>query len=278
MTGFHEINDCAEDSSASSASGENDVVAEMGSGEQQPQQHTQVYRLRVVRADTVKQEPIKWLWENRFARGKSSLIGGDPGQGKSQIVCDVISRITRGAPWPDGGGKALLGSCIILSAEDSAEDTIAPRLTAAGADLSKVYIMDAVEVVDGSSRSFSLATDLYQLAQLVEEIGDVVLIMIDPITAYLGADLDSHRTTAVRAVMQPVDKFAAEYDVAILGITHPPKATQSKAIHSFTGSLAFIAAARTGFIVVTEDDTDRRLTSGGQKQCRSHGSRARLRD
>ena len=186
MTGFHEINDCAEDSSASSASGENDAVADMGSGEQQPQQHTQVYRLRVVRADTVKQEPIKWLWENRFARGKSSLIGGDPGQGKSQIVCDVISRITRGAPWPDGGGKALLGSCIILSAEDSAEDTIAPRLTAAGADLSKVYIMDAVEVVDGSSRSFSLATDLYQLAQLVEEIGDVVLIMIDPITAYHG--------------------------------------------------------------------------------------------
>jgi putative DNA primase/helicase len=171
----------------------------------------------------------------------------------------VIARISRGLPWPDGSGKAPLGSCIILSAEDNTEDTIAPRLTAAGADLSKVYIVDAVEVVDGSSRSFSLATDLNQLAQLVETIGDVALIMIDPITAYLGADLDSHRTTAVRAVMQPVDKFAAEHEVAILGITHPPKATQSKAIHSFTGSLAFIAAARTGFIVVTEDDTDRRL-------------------
>ena len=185
MTGFHEINDCAEDSSASSASGENDAVADMGSGEQQPQQHTQVYRLRVVRADTVKQEPIKWLWENRFARGKSSLIGGDPGQGKSQIVCDVISRITRGAPWPDGGGKALLGSCIILSAEDSAEDTIAPRLTAAGADLSKVFIMDAVEVVDEFVPLFPSGDQPSTgWRRIRRRSSNIVLIMIDPITAY----------------------------------------------------------------------------------------------
>lgn len=216
-------------------------------------------RLRVVCADTVKQKRVEWIWRNRFARGKSVLIGGDPGEGKSQVGCDIIARTTKGSPWPDGSGTAPRGSCVILSAEDAADDTICPRLTAAGADLSKVKIVEAAKNADGSERALSLLTDLDALDELVTSTGDVVLLMIDPITAYLGADLDSHRTTSVRSVLQPLEKFAAKHGIAILGITHPPKAAQSKAINAFTGSLAFIAAARTGFVVVAEPETDRKL-------------------
>jgi putative DNA primase/helicase len=71
--------------------------------------------------------------------------------------------------------------------------------------------------------------------------------------------LDGHRTTDVRAVLEPFDKFAEECNVAILAITHPPKASQGKAIHSFTGSLAFVAAARLAFLCLEDLETDRSL-------------------
>ena len=75
----------------------------------------------------------------------------------------------------------------------------------------------------------------------------------------MGEKLDSHMTTAVRSVMEPVSDFAELSNLAVLAITHPPKATQAKAINAFTGSLAYIAAARVAFIVSEEPETDRRL-------------------
>src|SRR5262249_34355637 len=71
------------------------------------------------------------LWQNRLARGKLTLLAGEPGIGKSQTVIDIIARISNGGFWPDGG-RAPLGSSVILSAEDSANDTLRPRLEAAG--------------------------------------------------------------------------------------------------------------------------------------------------
>jgi DNA repair protein RadA/Sms len=71
--------------------------------------------------------------------------------------------------------------------------------------------------------------------------------------------IDSHRTTDVRAVLEPIGEFAHEFGVSVLGVTHPPKAHQANAIHAFTGSLAFVAAARLAFFVTEEPETDRRL-------------------
>jgi hypothetical protein len=79
--------------------------------------------LDFILASDVLQCPVDWLWRNRIARGKQTLIGGDPGVGKSQIVIDIIARITRGASWPDGG-RPKIGNCLILSAEDAAKDTL----------------------------------------------------------------------------------------------------------------------------------------------------------
>ena len=112
----------------------------------------------------------------------------------------------------------------------------------------------------GTKRTFNLGQDLPLLATAIERLGnDVALLTIDPVTSYLGDKIDTHQTAAVRAVLEPLDAFAAHYRVAILGVTHPPKAAQSKAIHAFTGSLAFVAAARTCFVAVSEAETDRRL-------------------
>jgi hypothetical protein len=208
--------------------------------------------------DSVQPEPVQWVWERRVARRKLTLVAGDPGIGKSQVGNDIIARTTTGRAWPDGG-KAPLGRCLVLSAEDGVADTIRPRLEAAGADLSMVEVLTAVVSDDGKRRSFSLQQDLEALERKVRATDDVVLVKIDPITSYMGSGVDSHRTTDVRAVLEPVATFAERNNVAVLAVTHPPKAAQQKAIHAFTGSLAFAAAARIALLAVEEPETDRRL-------------------
>ena len=123
--------------------------------------------------------------------------------------------------------------------------------------MQRVWILDAVRTKDGR-RSFTLQGDLALLGSKLTEIGDVAMITIDPITSYMGK-IDSHRTTDVRGVLEPLSAFAEQHHVAILAVSHPPKASQAKALHSVTGSLAFVAAARMVFIVVEEPETGRRL-------------------
>jgi hypothetical protein len=119
--------------------------------------------------------------------------------------------------------------------------------------------LQAVTDGSGKRRSFNLQHDFDALAAEIKKIGNVLLLCIDPITSYMGDGIDSHRTTDVRGVLEKVDKFAEKNNVAIFAVTHPPKATQAKAINSFTGSLAFVADARLAFIAIEEPETDRSL-------------------
>jgi len=213
---------------------------------------------QLICADAVEQRPVDWIWQNRIARGKLTLIGGDPGVGKSQIEIDIMAHITTGKAWPDGG-TAPIGSCVILSSEDAANDTICPRLDYAGADLGKVHIVQAMVEGNGKRRSFNLQRDLDALTEEIKKVGDVLIVCIDPVTSYMGDGIDSHRTTDVRGVLEKVDRFADANGLAVLAITHPPKAAQAKAINAFTGSLAFVADARLAFIAIEEPETDRSL-------------------
>jgi len=219
-------------------------------GDQKPSKPSTV--LHFDRIADVQPEAVQWIWPGRFARGKLTLIGGDPGIGKSQITIDSTARITKGGTWPDGG-RAAIGSVIMLSAEDSAKDTLRPRLEAAGADLERVHALKAV-IAEDKQRTFNLQADLTALGEKVRAIGDVSLVIIDPITSYMGK-IDSHQTTDVRGVLEPLAAFAEKFNVAVLAITHPPKASQAKALHAITGSLAFVAAARLVFIAVEEPET-----------------------
>lgn len=210
--------------------------------------------LRIARAADIDPEPVNWVWRGRLARRKLTILSGDPGKGKSQASLDTAARITTGAEWPDTG-RAPQGSVVILSAEDSPSDTIVPRLMAAGADRDRVHIVEGV--ADREERGFSLQKDLNALAKMIKEIGDVVLVIIDPITAYLGENIDSHRTADVRAVLSRVADFAEQANVVVLAVSHPPKAPQAKAINSVTGSLAYVAAARIVLMAIDEPDSER---------------------
>jgi len=141
-------------------------------------------RLLVKCASDIKPEAIDWLWEQRLPLGKCVLVAGDGGLGKSMLLAWIAATVSRGKEWPCGEGKSRSGSAIILSAEDDAADTIVPRLIAADADCSRVHILEAVRREDDEGhRSFNLQLDLPELEKTIEQIDDVVLVIIDPITS-----------------------------------------------------------------------------------------------
>jgi hypothetical protein len=219
--------------------------------------------LQSARASRFEMKKIQWLWPDRFALGKLGLLVGSPDEGKGQVFCDMAARVTRGSEWPCREGHAPKGNVILLTAEDDVSDTIVPRLRAADADLDRIEIVKMVRQDDNRDRMFSLVTDLPLLRQKIGEVGDVKLVQIDPITAYLGnsnGKMDSYRTTDVRAVLGPVVEFAAELNVAVVGIMHFNKKTDvDNALLRISDSLAFAATARHVYAVVDDAENDRKL-------------------
>jgi putative DNA primase/helicase len=215
--------------------------------------------LGVVNLSAIEPRPIEWLWPSRIAAGKLTLFAGDPGLGKSQIAIDIAARITTGSNWPDDG-RAPVGNVIILSAEDGIADTLRPRFDAAGGNLERARAVTSISAKDGSHRTVSLQADLGLLGHEVRQFGGVKLVVIDPITSYCGK-VDGNSTTDIRAVLAPLSEFAERHELAIIAVSHPPKsAAGGKALYAVTGSLAWIAAARTAFTIVEDaDEPDRRL-------------------
>ena len=213
------------------------------------------------KASSIAAKPVNWLWRGRIACGKVTIVAGNPGLGKSQALLGITATVSRGGLLPDGTACER-GKAIILSAEDDPGDTIRPRLEVARADLDNVFILKAVTdgyMPDGSAsqRSFNLAVDLGKLGVMIEEIGEVSLIVIDPITAYLG-QTDSHKNAEVRGLLAPLAKIAEQYGVAIICVSHLNKSGGNDALMRVTGSLAFVAAARAAYLVVKDPSNDQR--------------------
>lgn len=205
-------------------------------------------------------EKIEWVWTGRLARGKHTCLAGEPGTGKSQLSIAIIAAVTTGGEWPCGEGQAPLGNAIILSAEDGAADTIVPRLLAACADLSRVHVVSSVHDANGSWRTLNLQNDLDLLERKIAEIGDVALVVIDPVSSYLGKT-DSHKNSEVRGVLEPLSDMAERTRVAILSVTHFSKAgsnNTTKALHRFIGSIAFTGAPRVALAVIEDAEHEGR--------------------
>jgi hypothetical protein len=211
-------------------------------------------------------QALTWLWPNRFALGKLGLLVGLPDEGKGQVFCDIAARVTHdGSEWPCKEGCAPSGNVIMLTAEDALSDTVVPRLKAANADLDRIHFVKMASD-GGENRMFSLIADLKKLRHKIIEIGDVILVLIDPISAYLGiGKVDGYRTSDVRAVLSPVADLAEELNIAILGIMHfNKKLDVVNVLLRISDSLAFGATARHVYAVVDDRENNRKLVVKGK--------------
>jgi putative DNA primase/helicase len=150
-----------------------------------------------------------------------------------------------------------------MSAEDGIQDTIIPRLMAAGADTTRVHIVASATKPDGTGRkTFSLKTDVDLLEAKAKEIGCVRLIIVDPISAYMGGS-DGNGNVETREVLEPLADMANRLRIAVVAVTHLNKGGSGggqSALNRFAGSIAFVAAARAAFAVIEDsEDEERRL-------------------
>lgn len=195
----------------------------------------------LIRADDVECRPVSWLWPGWLARGKLHILAGAPGTGKTTIALALAAVVSRGGHWPDGKYSPS-GNVLLWSGEDSAADTLVPRLKAAGADLSRVLIVG--DVPDGDDdRPFDPARDVPALEHEAQKLGGIALLIADPVVSAVTGD--SHKNTEVRRALQPLVNLAERLGAAVLGITHFSKgSTGREPLERVTGSIAFGALAR----------------------------------
>jgi putative DNA primase/helicase len=148
--------------------------------------------LTLVRGSSLRPRPIRWLWPGWLAKGKLHVIAGRPGTGKTSIALALAATVTAGGRWPDGTG-ADPGNVLLWSGEDDCRDTLAPRLLASGADLGRCFFVGDMQAHDGR-RPFDPAQDLPALARAAREVGEVRLMVVDPIVAAIRGD--SHKNAS----------------------------------------------------------------------------------
>jgi len=198
----------------------------------------------------VEVKDMKWLWRFKIPMGTISLIVGYQGVSKSYFSMMLAAHVSKGLTLPGEHYEnvAVKGSVIILSAEDDPETTIKKRVMVHGGDCKKIVV---IGISKNDYYMFNLKTDLKYLEKKILEMGDVKLIIIDPVSAYLGADMrfDSYRETHVRSVLAPVAELARKHDLAVVGIMHLNKKEGAEAINRVSGSGAFVAAARAVWLI-----------------------------
>jgi len=213
----------------------------------------------------VEPRPVEWLWENRIPLAKISMLSGDPGVGKSMVTIDISARKSRGLAWPDKiGTPTEPGNVILINCEDDAADTIHPRLEAASADLTRVFILEGRREIDPETRKprlvpFSLC-DLSILETALFHLGNCRLVVIDPVSGFLTG-VDSHKDAEVRGCLAPLAALAQKYRCAVLMVSHLNKIVKGgsgPAIYRTMGSLAFVAGVRAAWGAVRDPDNPHR--------------------
>lgn len=213
--------------------------------------------LNLIHASNVTPQPISWLWNGWLARGKLHILAGAPGTGKTTLVLAIGAILTNGGKWPDSL-PAPQGSVLVWSGEDDITDTLAPRLVAMGADLSRVHFVGDIHGA-GAVRSFDPATDTALMREAASRVGNISLIVIDPIVNAVAGD--SHKNGEVRRALAPMVELAADLGAALIGITHFTKGTSGRdPLERVTGSLAFGALARIVMATAKKETEDGKIT------------------
>ena len=209
--------------------------------------------LKIFSMASVQAEEVKWLWYPCIPYGKITIIQGDPGEGKTTFALALVAALTKGLPLPEMARESPAINIIYQTAEDGLADTIKPRLVSLGADCSRVL------VIDESVHELTMRDKRLELA--IEKVGAKLLIL-DPIQAYLGGNVDMHRANEVRPVVKQIGSMAERTGCAVIMIGHINKAHGQKSSYRGLGSIDFRAAARSVLVVGrSKDDSSIRIVA-----------------
>jgi hypothetical protein len=232
-------------------------------------------------ANEMEPRPLDWLWPDRIPLGKLTLLIGDPGLGKSLLAADLAARVSAGLPFPSATQHSQLvtrnpqAGVLLVSPEDSPDDTLLPRLAAAGADRTLICILDGVTRIFRTYLSrypglddspapadpvpLRLPEHLDLLAEAVRAVTVPRLLVLDPLQALLGAGVQSG-PDRLALVLAGLADIARSYHVAVLAIGHLVKAHSHRMLYRARGSLAFVAAARCVHLLTADpEQPDRRI-------------------
>lgn len=219
----------------------------------------------VITLADVRAERVQWLWAGRLPLGKLVVLDGDPSVGKSTLTLDIAARVSSGSPWPDGAPASPAAGVLLLSAEDGLADTLAPRLTAAGADQSKVHALVEVAVVGDDEETRHVPPSLPRDIALIERVirrHRVRLVVVDVLMAYLNGKVDSHRDQDVRSVLHLLSAMAERTGCCIILVRHLNKSSGGSPLYRGGGSIGIIGAARAAYLVARDpEDDDRRIVA-----------------
>jgi AAA domain len=221
--------------------------------------------LGIIRARDVQERPIDWLWVYRLAVGEMALLAGDGGLGKSSLLLAIAALITRGGEWWDKSGRAPIGDVIIVSAEDSRETTLKPRLMALGADLDRIKFVTArMTIVKAGQPPMVNPMTLQDLAywrEVLRRFPTCKLLIVDPVPSYLGRGVNDAKNNELRSVIEPfIETVIRPAGVCFAANTHLNKNIDSKTpMHRITGSMAYGNLPRNVHFVVADPDKPDRM-------------------
>ena len=208
--------------------------------------------VKIIRMSDVELTPVEWLWKPYLPFGKLSVLQGNPGEGKTYFAMHLAAACTNGKLLPNMERMEPF-NVIYQTSEDGLGDTVKPRLIEAGADLDRVLVIDDSEV------QLTLSDERIEKA-IVEN--NARLVIIDPIQAYLGADVDMNRANEVRPIFMRLGQVAQRTGSAILLIGHLNKAAGMQSLQRGLGSIDIAAAVRSVMFIgkLKHDPTMRILT------------------
>ena len=196
--------------------------------------------LKLIHMSEIESEEVSWLWYPFIPYGKLTIVQGDPGDGKTTFVLNVAAKLSKGEALDEAMKCEEPIHIIYQTAEDGLADTVKPRLEKAGADCTRI------SVIDESDKSLSMADE--RLEEALQRT-NAKLLILDPIQAYLGGGMDMNRANEARDMTKRLGVLAEKYKCAIVLIGHMNKAAGNKAAYRGMGSIDFYAVARSVLLV-----------------------------
>jgi archaellum biogenesis ATPase FlaH len=190
---------------------------------------------------SIAQKDVNWLWYPYIPYGRITIVQGDPGEGKTTFALNLAARLSTGQELPESlNSPSVPQNVIYQSTEDGLADTIKPRLVNAGADCSHIAFID--------DENYPLTLDDERLGQAVTQ-SNARLLVLDPLQAFVGANVDMHRANDMRPIFQKLAVIAERTGCAVVIIGHMNKASGSKSLYRGLGSIDIAAAARSVLLI-----------------------------